>query len=212
MTGGSNGFAEAYMDGTWSSPDLPKLLEWFDRNGAALEATTDGPILVRVSDRVRHALRSNTRRNSRRNIAAHYDLGNAFYSAWLDASMSYSSGIYADAQTTLEEAQAAKIARVCALLELQPGDHVLEIGAGWGGVMEAAALRGAAITGLTLSVEQKAFAEAVSPTRHPARHGRCACRTIAMSSAASTALSRSRCWKPSARRTGPFISGKCMTD
>lgn len=160
VTGGSNGFAEAYMDGTWSSPDLPKLLEWFDRNGAALETATDGPLLARVADRLRHALRSNTRRNSRRNIAAHYDLGNAFYGAWLDASMSYSSGIYADAHTSLEEAQAAKIARVCALLELQPGHQVLEIGAGWGGVMEAAAQRGAAITGLTLSVEQKAFAEA----------------------------------------------------
>lgn len=160
VTGGSNGFAEAYMDGFWSSPDLPVLLEWFDRNSAALETATDGPLLVRVADRLRHALRSNTRRNSRRNIAAHYDLGNAFYAAWLDDSMSYSSGIYADARTSLEEAQAAKIARVCALLELQPGHQVLEIGAGWGGVMEAAAQQGAAITGLTLSVEQKAFAEA----------------------------------------------------
>jgi cyclopropane-fatty-acyl-phospholipid synthase len=160
VTGGSNGFAEAFMDGTWSSPDLPKLLEWFDRNGAALETATDGPLLVRVGDRLRHALRSNTRRNSRRNIAAHYDLGNAFYAAWLDDSMSYSSGIYADAHTSLEEAQTAKIARVCDLLEVRPGQRVLEIGAGWGGVMEAVARQGAAITGLTLSVEQKAFAEA----------------------------------------------------
>lgn len=160
VVGGSNGFAEAYMEGTWSSPDLPTLLEWFDRNGAALETATDGPILARLADRLRHALRSNTRRNSRRNIAAHYDLGNAFYAAWLDDSMSYSSGIYADARASLEEAQAAKIARVCALLDLQAGQQVLEIGAGWGGVMEAVARQGAAITGLTLSVEQKAFAEA----------------------------------------------------
>ena len=160
VTGGSNGFAEAFMVGFWSSPDLPKLLEWFDRNGASLEAATDGPFVARLADRVRHALRANTRRNSRRNIAAHYDLGNAFYAAWLDESMSYSSGIYADAHTSLEEAQAAKIARVCALLDLAPGHRVLEIGAGWGGVMEAVARQGAAITGLTLSVEQKAFAEA----------------------------------------------------
>ena len=160
VVGGSNGFAEAYMDGFWSSPDLATLLEWFDRNGSALEATTDGPLLARVADRLRHSLRSNTRRNSRRNIAAHYDLGNAFYAAWLDPSMSYSSGIYADARSSLEEAQAAKIARVCELLELQPGQTALEIGCGWGGVMEAAAARRVAITGLTLSHEQKAFAEA----------------------------------------------------
>lgn len=160
VTGGSNGFAEAYMDGYWSSPDLPTLLEWFDRNGAALATATDGPLGVRLADRVRHALRSNTRRNSRRNIAAHYDLGNAFYAAWLDESMSYSSGIYADARTSLEAAQAAKIARVCELLEMAPGHQVLEIGCGWGGILEAAASRGAAITGLTLSQEQKAFAQA----------------------------------------------------
>ena len=160
LAGGSNGFAEAYMDGFWSSPDLPALLAWFDCNGSALETTTDGPLPMRLMDRLRHALRSNTRRNSRRNIAAHYDLGNAFYAAWLDAGMSYSSGIYAEAQTSLEAAQAAKVDRVCDLLELQSGQRVLEIGCGWGGVMEAVAQRGAAITGLTLSHEQKAFAEA----------------------------------------------------
>lgn len=168
-TGGSNGFAEAYMDGYWSSPDLPTLLEWFDRNGSALEKTTDGPLPIRVMDRLRHASRTNTRRNSRRNIAAHYDLGNEFYRAWLDASMSYSSGIYSDPRTSLEEAQQAKISRVCELLKLEPGHTVLEIGCGWGGVMESIAQRGSAVTGLTLSREQKALTESRLAATAPGR-------------------------------------------
>lgn len=154
---GSIGFAEAYMEGHWSSPDLTRLLEWFARNRVALTRTAAGPFTARLADRLQHATRANTRRNSRRNIAEHYDLGNAFYAEWLDAGMNYSAGLYGDERTPLAEAQAAKVSRVCELLELAPGHRVLEIGCGWGAVMDAASARGAAMTGITLSVEQQRY-------------------------------------------------------
>ena len=157
-TGGDIGFAEAYLDQDWSSPDPVALLELAARNMARIPGAEGGALPVRLWHRLRHLARANTRAGSRRNIMAHYDLGNDFYAQWLDPGMSYSSGIYtdpaADPVSGLDAAQAEKQARVLALLDLRPGQHVLEIGCGWGGLAERIAAAGAHVTGLTLSPAQ----------------------------------------------------------
>jgi cyclopropane-fatty-acyl-phospholipid synthase len=135
VRGGEIGFAEAFMDGDWTTPDLTLFLEWALRNQAHAGAFR-GHAGTRLARRMTHRLRANTRRGSRRNIAAHYDLGNDFYRLWLDPGMSYSSGVYASGTETLEVAQEAKLDRVVALLDVGAGDSVLEIGCGWGGVLE----------------------------------------------------------------------------
>ncbi len=156
---GDIGFAESFLDGDWSSPDLPKLLGLAAANRDALDRAVYGSLLGRLAARIRHALNANTRRGSRRNIAAHYDLGNDFYALWLDPSMSYSSALFgADRAQTLEAAQAAKYARVLARLAPRPGESVLEIGCGWGAFAETAARdHGCRVTGLTLSAEQARY-------------------------------------------------------
>ena len=130
------GFAEAYIAGEWSSPNLVALLQ-----SRVLQPRHDGQAHLFQETRVlaselRHALNRNTRRGSRRNIAAHYDLGNEFYAQWLDAGMTYSAGLFSSADQTLEEAQDAKMDRVLNLLDLNGGESVLEIGCGWGGLAE----------------------------------------------------------------------------
>ena len=158
VRGGEIGFAEAFMDGEWTTPDLTRFLEWALCNEAAAGAFR-GHAGARLARRVAHRLHANTRRGSRRNIAAHYDLGNDFYRLWLDPGMSYSSGIYASGAETLEAAQETKLDRVVALLDVQPGDSVLEIGCGWGGVLERLLTeRDCRMTALTLSTEQLSFA------------------------------------------------------
>jgi len=160
MRGGEIGFAEAFIDGDWTSPDLTRLLEWASRNEQAT-GVYRGHIGARLMRRLAHGLRANTRRGSRRNIAAHYDLGNDFYRLWLDPSMSYSSAVYATPDDTLEQAQQRKLDRIVALLDHPDDSEVLEIGFGWGGVLER--LIGAhrcRMTGLTLSTEQLAFSHA----------------------------------------------------
>ncbi|MBS0532822.1 MAG: class I SAM-dependent methyltransferase [Proteobacteria bacterium] len=160
IRGGEIGFAEAFIEGDWTSPDLTRLLEWALRNEQA-SGTYRGHIGARLMRRLAHGLRANTRKGSRRNIAAHYDLGNDFYRLWLDDSMSYSSALYAAADETLEQAQQRKLDRIVALLDNPDGTSVLEIGFGWGGVLER--LIGAhrcRMTGLTLSTEQLAFSKA----------------------------------------------------
>ena len=136
-TGWDIGFAEAYMAGDWSSPESCRAAAV---SPAINEAVADSSMrLIAVADpglKLRHALNRNTRRGSRRNIAAHYDLGNEFYEQWLDAGMSYSSGLYSPSDQTLEEAQDAKLDRVLDLLEMSGGEQVLEIGCGWGGLAE----------------------------------------------------------------------------
>lgn len=161
---GDLGFAESYMDGDWSTPDLPALLTMFSENDTGLADVYAGLRTERLLDRLRHKNRANTKRGSRRNIAAHYDLGNAFYAAWLDRSMTYSSAIYedadpSDADQSLEDAQRAKLDRIVSMLGLAGGERVLEIGCGWGALAERIAAAGCRVTGLTLSSEQLAFAQ-----------------------------------------------------
>ncbi|GAB4576185.1 MAG: cyclopropane-fatty-acyl-phospholipid synthase family protein [Rhodothalassiaceae bacterium] len=158
-TGGALGFARSYIDGDWQSPDLMALCELASRNRETMGEGLKGHLLIRFVDRIRHLLRSNSRERARRNIAYHYDLGNDFYAAWLDASMTYSAGIFAEGDNSLEAAQARKYRRLLDLLGTRPGDRILEIGSGWGGFAEiAASERGADVTGLTLSESQLAYA------------------------------------------------------
>lgn len=160
LVGGDVAFGEAYVDGDWSSPDLVALIELGARNDSSLEPITDGSLPARLLNRVMHRLRANTLAGSRRNIVEHYDLGNAFYGAWLDRSMSYSSAIYRDPAMTLEAAQRAKHERIVELLDAGPQDSVLEIGCGWGGLAQRIAARGSRVTALTLSPAQRDFAAA----------------------------------------------------
>lgn len=158
--GGATGFAEAYIHGEWTSPCLPTLLQWATHNNWHLDKAFSGSRVVLLARRFAHLARANTRRGSRRNISAHYDLGNDFYALWLDRGMSYSSALFQHPGQSLEEAQDAKIARAAELLAPRPGHNVLEIGCGWGAMAEHLVTRhNCEVAGLTLSSEQKAFAE-----------------------------------------------------
>jgi cyclopropane-fatty-acyl-phospholipid synthase len=159
LKSGDIGFAEAYVASKWETNDLPALLELAVRNRNVLEKAMYGKWLGKVLYRLRHLMRRNTRVNARRNIHAHYDLGNTFYRAWLDETMTYSSALFgADSSRTLEQAQLAKYRRILDRLEVQKGDRILEIGCGWGGFAEVAAReRGATVHGVTLSQEQWSF-------------------------------------------------------
>jgi cyclopropane-fatty-acyl-phospholipid synthase len=157
LTGGGIGFARSYIEREWSSPDLAALLESACRNAEISSRTLPAPL--RAARRLRHALRRNTRRGSRRNIAAHYDLGNDFFAQWLDEGMTYSSALFSSPGQSLESAQRAKLDRVIDWLDLATGQDVLEIGFGWGSLAERMIRRrGCRLTGLTLSVEQLAYA------------------------------------------------------
>ena len=156
---GDLGFAQSYLDGDWTSPDLAALIGVADRNADALTRYIDGYALLRTANRLRHRLRANTRRGSRKNIEAHYDLGNDFYRLWLDPTMTYSSAIFADERESLEAAQQRKIARIVELLDVPEGGRALEIGCGWGALSRAIGATGAAeVIGLTLSPSQRADA------------------------------------------------------
>jgi cyclopropane-fatty-acyl-phospholipid synthase len=158
---GDVGFAESYMDGDWSSPDLTALVLLVARNTDALGDSVDGLRAIRAVHRGLHKLRANSRAGAKRNIEAHYDLGNDFYAAWLDPSMTYSSALFSDPEQSLEDAQLAKQDRVIELLDLSGGEQVLEIGCGWGSLAgRMAQERGAAVTGITLSPSQLAYAKA----------------------------------------------------
>lgn len=158
---GEIGLAESFMAGEWDTPDLVALLELGDLNTPALGDTTRGKWLARMLQRFHHWRNDNSRRGSRRNIASHYDLGNDFYREWLDPSMTYSSALFQGGIKDLEAAQLEKYRAIAFDLKLQPGQTILEIGCGWGGFAEMAARDyGAKVVGLTLSIEQKAWAEA----------------------------------------------------
>jgi cyclopropane-fatty-acyl-phospholipid synthase len=158
-TSGSVGWYKAWVAGEWESPDPVPLFELFMANAVSLGDTARAKGPARWINAAAHRLRDNRRGQARDNIAAHYDLGNDFYAAWLDASMTYSSAIFASGDN-LEAAQQRKIAALLDRLDLKPGDRLLEIGCGWGALAIAAARRGASVVGLTLSTEQKAWADA----------------------------------------------------
>ena len=161
LTGGNLGLAEAYLDGLWDTPDLRAVMRLAAANETIWEAALAGRPWMRALARLGHRLRPNTRRGARRNIVAHYDLGNDFYAAWLDRTMTYSSALFGGNDDTLEAAQLRKMHRLCQALELRPGMRVLEIGCGWGGFAEVAARDyGALVTGITLSPAQLDYAEA----------------------------------------------------
>jgi cyclopropane-fatty-acyl-phospholipid synthase len=158
IAGGAIGAAESYIAGDWSSPNLAALLSLALRNSAMM-APVRWLRMPRLLLKLRHSLNRNTRRGSRRNIAAHYDLGNEFYARWLDAGMNYSAALFSSPEQTLEEAQNAKLDRVLDLLEMSGEEQVLEIGCGWGGLAERIIDRhGCRLTGLTLSVRQLEYA------------------------------------------------------
>ena len=161
LKSGDIGFAETYIAGDWTTPHLTELISLLIANRKALDDVIHGSWLGRLLYRVRHLMHRNTRSNSRKNIHAHYDLGNPFYTLWLDATMNYSSALFEGEHTkNLDEAQHAKVRRALRMAQVQPGDRVLEIGCGWGALAEKAILEfGAHVTGVTLSTEQLHWAQ-----------------------------------------------------
>lgn len=156
---GDLGFCEAYVEGWWSTPDLQAFMDLIHAGNDELYDGFPGMGLVRAFEKLRHWLRGNSKRQARRNIAHHYDLGNDFYRLWLDDTMTYSSALFTSGQEPLEQAQRQKYAAMVDRIGVQPGDHVLEIGCGWGGFAEyAAGERGLRVTGLTISREQHDYA------------------------------------------------------
>jgi cyclopropane-fatty-acyl-phospholipid synthase len=159
MLDGDIGLAEAYRDGDFSTPDLTALIELGARNDATLRQLVSGTWPARLLNRLRHWRNANSRAGSRRNITAHYDLGNDFYRQWLDKSMTYSSALYEAPTDMLEAAQDRKLDRIVEMLALAGGEHVLEIGCGWGALAERLAREGCRVTAITLSPSQLAYAQ-----------------------------------------------------
>ncbi|WP_235830224.1 SAM-dependent methyltransferase [Algihabitans albus] len=159
ISGGSTGFAEAYMAGDVDSPDLAAFLRVAALNFEAWEERLEGSATYRMMKRFWHLMRPNSRSGAQRNIAFHYDLGNAFYGAWLDETMTYSSAVFEHEAMDLSAAQRVKYRRIAEAADLSPDHHLLEIGCGWGGFAEFAAKEiGARVTAVTISNQQFAFA------------------------------------------------------
>jgi cyclopropane-fatty-acyl-phospholipid synthase len=163
FTSGSVGWYKAWTEGEWSSPDPVPLFDLFMRNASSLGDTGRAKGPWKLVNRIAHAFRGNDKATARQNIEHHYDLGNDFYAAWLDSGMIYSSALFAEPiaeEESLEQAQERKIRCLLDRLDLKPGQSLLDIGCGWGGLMEVAGRDyGLIVTGLTLSAEQKAYAE-----------------------------------------------------
>ncbi|MDF7773989.1 cyclopropane-fatty-acyl-phospholipid synthase [Sphingomonas sp. AOB5] len=158
-SGGSSGWYEAWVHGEWTSPDPVQVFAIFSRNRAELSGPARASGLSLLIKRLRHRLHRNDRSGSKRNIHFHYDLGNDFYREWLDPGMTYSSAIFRGAES-LEDAQTVKLDAILERTGTKPGETILEIGCGWGSFAEAAGRSGRRLHGLTLSIEQKAWAEA----------------------------------------------------
>ncbi|MHC4408074.1 MAG: class I SAM-dependent methyltransferase [Planctomycetota bacterium] len=159
LTGGETGAGESYILGEWTCDDLPGLIRLGVRNRQQMKRAMPLFWLGAAADWIMHRLRPNTRAGSRRNIHAHYDLGNDFFEIFLDPSMTYSCGVFPRPGISLEDAQREKYRRMARAAGLRPGDHVLEIGCGWGGFAEFAALElDCRVTGITISREQAAYA------------------------------------------------------
>ena len=157
---GDLGFCDAYLDGWWTTPDLQAFMDFIHADNDDMYDGFPGMALVRAWEKARFWFQSNTKRQALKNISYHYDLGNDFYSLWLDDTMTYSSALYNTSQESLEKAQIAKYASMVDQMGVKPGDHVLEIGCGWGGFAEYAAKeRGLKVTGLTISKEQLEYAQ-----------------------------------------------------
>ncbi len=159
MRGGDVGIAEAYLRGEWDTPDLTQFLYIFCVNYDQMLPMFEQKTILRVIQTVQHWLKRNTRGQARRNIYAHYDIGNAFYRSWLDSSMTYSSALFEEGVSDLTAAQENKYRRLAEAINLQPGQSVLEIGCGWGGFAEfVAKTYDVKVVGLTISREQRDFA------------------------------------------------------
>jgi cyclopropane-fatty-acyl-phospholipid synthase len=166
LSAGEIGLGESYMDGDWTTPDLAALVRLMLQNRDALSSLPGAANWIpRLRDALAHRLRDNSRRGSRKNIHAHYDLGNEFFKLFLDRSLMYSSAVYERAGDTLEMGQQEKLRLICEKLDLQPGDHVLEIGTGWGGfALFAATHYGCRVTTTTISAEQYRYASELIAT------------------------------------------------
>jgi cyclopropane-fatty-acyl-phospholipid synthase len=160
LKGGNVGFAESYMAGEWDSPDPSTLIEVFALNTRYLQEVMHSKGFYRLAQRVFHFLNRNTKTGSKRNIHAHYDLGNEFYGLWLDPTMTYSSAVFSEPGEDLADAQINKYRTLAKTLSLNDNHSVLEIGCGWGGFAEFAASEvGCKVTGITISREQLEFAK-----------------------------------------------------
>jgi len=160
ILGGDVGFFEAFAENLWDTPDIADCLYVFARNVDLIREAFFASPLIGWIDQLRHALNKNTKSGSRRNITAHYDLGNAFYERWLDKTMTYSSAIYSDPSADLSAAQTMKYKALAERIDAKAGDSILEIGSGWGGFAEYAAKNiGAKVTGVTISPSQLEYAQ-----------------------------------------------------
>lgn len=155
---GDIGLGEAYIDGHWDCEHINKLINFGIQNKSEFEKIIRGSFLKILFYRAKHLLNRNSKKGSEKNIHAHYDIGNSFYSLWLDPSMTYSSAIILDENEDLQLAQMRKYQSVLDKLNLKSGDHILEVGCGWGGFLEYAANKGIKVTGVTISREQYDFA------------------------------------------------------
>jgi cyclopropane-fatty-acyl-phospholipid synthase len=157
---GQLGFCDAYLDGQWSTSDLQAFMDYIHADNDEVFDSFPGQKLVQLYERFRFRMQGNSKGQARKNISYHYDLGNDFYGLWLDKTMTYSSAIFADGQESLEKAQTAKYASMVDQMGVEAGDHVLEIGCGWGGFAEYAAKeRGLNVTCLTISKEQIKYSQ-----------------------------------------------------
>lgn len=155
------GFCEAYLDGGWSTPDLQAFMDLLADGNEDVYCGYPGQKIAQIYERIRFWFKRNSKEQARRNIEYHYDLGNEFYALWLDRTMTYSSAIFETGAESHEAAQTEKYRRLVDAMGVKPGDHVLEIGCGWGGFAEYAAKeRGLRVTGLTISPSQLAYAQA----------------------------------------------------
>ncbi len=160
LKSGDIGFAESFIAGDWTTPHLTELLRVLIINRKEVDDMIYGTWLGRFAYRIKHLLNRNTKANSQKNIHAHYDLGNAFYALWLDGTMNYSSAIFETPETSMKDAQHAKVRRALRMARVQPGDRVLEIGCGWGALAEKATKEfDASVVGVTLSTEQLDWAQ-----------------------------------------------------
>ncbi len=157
---GDMGFSDGYLEGQWITPDLQSFMDVIFDNFSEISRQYPGVGILRMYERLRHWMNRNTKEQAKKNISYHYDLGNDFYARWLDDTMTYSSALFITGQESLEKAQTQKYASICDLMGMKDGDHLLEIGCGWGGFAEyAAGQRGATLKCLTISKEQHDYAK-----------------------------------------------------